>query len=164
MARHIGSGTPPPGILRGSQPAAVGNRATGPPANIAHHVAAVASNGEVQSAPSAVHQTNSADVAKDLASVAGGEESCATPNSSARVISAMQPQAPMVADGVKGTTIVTVSLAADSTVSSATISTSSGNLALDRAALQAARASRYSAPIENCRQQAGQLNIVEEFR
>jgi TonB family protein len=70
----------------------------------------------------------------------------------------------MVADGVKGTTIVTVSLAADSTVSSATISTSSGNLALDRAALQAARASRYSAPIENCRQQAGQLNIVEEFR
>ncbi len=75
---------------------------------------------------------------------------CANPNVPASAMNVMEAQTPDGADGASGTAKVEVTLAANGAVEATKIFESAGNMLLDRAALQAARASTYSAAIVNC--------------
>jgi len=65
--------------------------------------------------------------------------------------------------GQKLTVIVRVAIAADGTVSSATLTSPSGNVNLDAAALQAARQTTYSPKMVDCRAVAGDYMFQVTF-
>ncbi|HEY7979881.1 MAG TPA: energy transducer TonB [Candidatus Eremiobacteraceae bacterium] len=65
---------------------------------------------------------------------------------------------------IEGTAVVLVTIGADGTLISATIAESSGNANLDEAALNAARASRYTPYLANGVPTEQQYKIVYEFR
>ncbi len=91
--------------------------------------------------------------------------SCAVPNKEAATTRAVQPDYPDIArqQGAAGTTQVKVSLSATGAVLGTAVYRSSGNAALDSAALAAARASAYSPEIENCERVPGSYLFQADF-
>jgi protein TonB len=77
---------------------------------------------------------------------------CANPNIEATTTNAVQPETPDIAreQGATGTTQVKVTLTPTGSVTSATVYKSSGNQALDNAAVMAAKQSTYAPAVENC--------------
>jgi periplasmic protein TonB len=67
-------------------------------------------------------------------------------------------------EGVEGTVIVLVTIGPDGSLLDATVDQSSGNAALDAAALAAARDSLYTAPLRDGRPVTAQYRIVYEFK
>lgn len=90
---------------------------------------------------------------------------CTAPDVPARTIEAVTPEAPQSAlqEGVTGVADVRVDLAANGDVLAVSIYRSSGSLALDQAALRAARSSRYAAALQECRPAAGSYIFKAEF-
>jgi periplasmic protein TonB len=66
--------------------------------------------------------------------------------------------------GISGTVIVVISIAPDGQVLSARVGASSGNAALDRAAVDAAQRSSYACPHEAGRPEAELYQVVYQFR
>jgi protein TonB len=91
--------------------------------------------------------------------------SCAAPHADARAIVKAEPDYPPLAQaqGAAGTASVRVSLSETGAVIGADIYKSTGNGALDREALKAARNSRYSPEIEDCRKVPGRYLFVVDF-
>ncbi len=87
----------------------------------------------------------------------GSGSACANPNVPAHVIAAVDPVYPDAAakDQIYGTVLVAVTLSDTGAVVSTVISKSSGNQALDAAALHAAQASEYAPDYVNCRPMGG---------
>lgn len=87
----------------------------------------------------------------------GSGAACANPNAPAHVIQAVDPVYPDAAAQahVYGTVLVAVTLSDTGAVVSTTVSQSSGNQALDAAALHAAQASEYAPDLINCRPVGG---------
>lgn len=78
---------------------------------------------------------------------------CSTPNVDAEVLTPVTPEYPIVAkeSGLRGITVlVRVIVAASGAFTEGAILQSSANMALDRASLEAARASTYLPKIANC--------------
>jgi len=67
-------------------------------------------------------------------------------------------------EGVEGTVIVLVTIGPDGSLLDATIDQSSGNAALDAAALAAAHASLYTAPLRDGKPVTAEYRIVYEFK
>lgn len=90
---------------------------------------------------------------------------CTAPDVPARTIEAVTPEAPQSAlqEGMTGVADVRVDLAANGDVLAVSIYRSSGSLALDQAALRAARSSRYAAALQDCRPAAGSYIFKAEF-
>lgn len=90
---------------------------------------------------------------------------CTAPDVPARTIEAVTPEAPQSAlqEGVAGVADVRVDLAANGDIVAVSIYRSSGSLALDQAALRAARSSRYAAAMQDCRPSAGSYIFKAEF-
>jgi TonB family protein len=87
----------------------------------------------------------------------GSGAACANPNVPAHVIQAVDPDYPDSAaqQHVYGTVLVAVTLADSGAVVSTIVQKSSGNEALDTAALHAAQASQYAPDLINCRPVGG---------
>ncbi len=66
--------------------------------------------------------------------------------------------------GISGTVVVVISIAPDGQVLSARVGASSGNAALDRAAVDAAQRSTYACPHEAGRPEAELYQVVYQFR
>jgi periplasmic protein TonB len=90
---------------------------------------------------------------------------CAVPNKDAVLTRGVEPEYPEIArqQGAVGTTQVKVTLTATGGVSAATVYKSSGNAALDNAAVAAARASSYAPETENCAPIAGSYLFRADF-
>jgi protein TonB len=90
---------------------------------------------------------------------------CAVPNKDATTTRAVEPEYPEMAkqQGVVGVTQVKVSLSATGSVQGVAVYKSSGNAALDQAALSAARASAYAPEVENCQPIAGSYLFRADF-
>ncbi len=67
-------------------------------------------------------------------------------------------------ENIEGTVIVRVTIGPDASLLDAAIDESSGNAALDAAALAAARASLYTAPLRDGKPVTAQYLIVYEFK
>jgi len=79
--------------------------------------------------------------------------SCASPYRAARVVKAVSPAYPESARKLglgPVTVLVAITINADGTLKAASIKKSSGNAAIDQAALTATRASTYAPKIVNC--------------
>ncbi len=87
----------------------------------------------------------------------GSGAACANPNVPAHVIQAVDPVYPDSAakDQIYGTVLVAVTLSDSGAVVSTVVSKSSGNAALDAAALHAAQTSDYAPDYVNCRPVGG---------
>lgn len=88
---------------------------------------------------------------------------CKNPNAPVNVTNAVAPNIPHGLQA-SGTVNVLVSIGADGHVQNATVKKSSGNVQIDRAVLDAAKASSYSAQTVNCRPEAGTYVFQAEFR
>jgi len=91
--------------------------------------------------------------------------SCAAPHVDARAIVKAEPDYPPLAQaqGAMGTASVRVSLSETGAVVGADIYKSTGNAALDREALKAARNSRYAPEVEDCQRVPGRYLFVVDF-
>jgi len=91
--------------------------------------------------------------------------SCAQPNLGATTTQAVPPDYPDIArqQGAAGSTLVRVTLDAQGHVLAASIYKSSGNMALDNSAMQAAKASRYRAEVVDCVPTGGQYIFHADF-
>lgn len=91
--------------------------------------------------------------------------SCAKPNLAARTIDAMVPDRPAIAvdRGAVGTVAVRVELDASGDVLGASIQYSAGDAALDAAALEAARHSRFAPEIVDCAPHSGTYLFRVDF-
>lgn len=89
---------------------------------------------------------------------------CATPYEAARALTTVEPVAPADADAVNATVQVQVTLSATGSVVSASVFRSANNFGLDRAALVAARASKYAPEIQNCQPQGGTYLFTATFQ
>ncbi len=91
--------------------------------------------------------------------------SCANPNAEAGMSNKVQPEVPEMAQqqGATGTAEVEVSLSASGGVLGTSIYKSTGNQALDQAALGAARQSSYYPAKENCNSVPGHYKFVVQF-
>lgn len=90
---------------------------------------------------------------------------CATPHADAAVTNVVAPAYPASAreQGATGTVLVRVVLSKTGNVTQVGVYRSSGNDALDNAALQAALASSYSAEINNCQPMGGNYIFHANF-
>ncbi|MGH7728378.1 MAG: energy transducer TonB, partial [Vulcanimicrobiaceae bacterium] len=90
---------------------------------------------------------------------------CANPTADATLTNAVSPDYPDIArqEGAVGTTQVEITLDASGAVTNATVYKSSGNQALDRSAVAAARASSYAPQIVNCQKVAGSYLFRADF-
>jgi protein TonB len=90
---------------------------------------------------------------------------CANPNESATTTNAVSPDFPDSAReaGAEGSTQVLVSLDAAGNVLNATVYKSAGNIQLDRAAIDAAKASKYAPEVVNCVKTAGTYIFRADF-
>jgi TonB family protein len=98
--------------------------------------------------------------------VATNAPSCATPNAEAATINVVPPDYPDSARDLQlgaVSALVLVTLDAHGALQNARIAQSSGNLAIDQAALRSARASTYSAKIANCVPVAGSYIFHADF-
>jgi len=104
-------------------------------------------------------------VLASLAIQAAPAPGCAKPEVPAHVVNAVQVDTPLAAmqNNITGAVIVTVMLDADSHVTSAVV-TQSANAVLNKAALLAAKESRYAAAIHDCVSVAGPYLFVVEFQ
>lgn len=89
-------------------------------------------------------------VRPDYAGAKNGK--CTTPFQNATVLSEAQPAYPASARGLRGQrqVAIAVTIDPDGDLESATVESSTGNMALDRAALDAARATIYAPELVNC--------------
>jgi len=92
--------------------------------------------------------------------------SCTAPDIAAHVVNTATAETPEVAQeqGVTGTTQVEVSIGPDGRITAASIYRSSGDQALDNAALAAARQSTYKADIRDCEAVAGSYLFTVVFQ
>ncbi len=91
---------------------------------------------------------------------------CGTPFKDATLVSASQPEYPESAKEAglgPVVVIVRIDLSASASVLSASVLQSSGNSAIDQAALRAARQSSYSAKVENCTPVQGSYSFRANF-
>lgn len=88
---------------------------------------------------------------------------CSAPDVPARTLVTQQAIAPEDAAGYTGTAKVRVDLDASGNVVGAGIYTSTGSMQLDRAAVQAARASRYAPEQRDCKNVPGSYLFVVDF-
>ena len=89
---------------------------------------------------------------------------CATPSSAATVAAApVDYPAIAAAQHVSGIAQVRIAIDPRGALTATSLMTSSGNRWLDRAALRAARLSRYSAEVRNCAPVGGEYAFVVEF-
>ncbi|MFY9718229.1 MAG: TonB family protein [Candidatus Cybelea sp.] len=88
---------------------------------------------------------------------------CATPHVNATVTSPAEPKMPQGLNA-KGSAIALVTIAPNGSVMSAVISKSSGNAAIDKAVLDAARHSTYSPELVYCRPVEGQYLFRADFK
>ena len=90
---------------------------------------------------------------------------CANPQSDAGIRTAFTPEIPEIArqQGAAGTVYVKIDLTADGTLSSASIIRSSGNQALDQAALRATRESSFAPAVQSCSPVGGSYVYVVDF-
>jgi protein TonB len=98
--------------------------------------------------------------------VATGRAACAVPDANAHTVNQTVPEYPDAARiaGATGVTEVRVALSSTGVVTGLDILKSSGNKALDAAALQAARSSTYAPDIRNCEPVPGTYRFVAEFQ
>jgi protein TonB len=91
--------------------------------------------------------------------------SCAQPQVAARVVDTVEPRVPDVAreEHAVGVANVRVDLDERGAVLGVTVAKSAGNVALDAAALDAARRSTYAAAIVDCRPEGGSYLFRVEF-
>jgi periplasmic protein TonB len=84
---------------------------------------------------------------------------------SARFIKRAEPEYPEIAieEGIEGTAIILVTIGPDGSMSDARVWVSSGNAALDRAALQAAEQSTYAPPEVNGQPATQTYRIIYTF-
>ena len=90
---------------------------------------------------------------------------CAQPHVDATVIKPVEPDYPDIArqQGATGTVHVKVTLSTGGDVTAASVYKSSGNPALDEAAVKAAQGSSYSPEIDNCQPIAGSYLFRADF-
>lgn len=117
-------------------------------------------NGNATNAPAVVATPGTASPAPTPTKPA-----CAVPNAQAVATQKVTPDMPEIARqmGASGTAQVKVTLDANGNVTAATISTSTHNSALDKAAIQAAQQSKYKPDIVNCVPTAGSYLYVVTF-
>jgi TonB family protein len=91
--------------------------------------------------------------------------SCAAPHVDAHTTLKAEADYPQLAQaqGAIGTASVRVALSETGAVTGADIYKSSGNAALDREAIKAARNSRYAPEIEDCQKVPGRYLFVVDF-
>jgi protein TonB len=91
---------------------------------------------------------------------------CSAPDVPAKTLVAQTPEVPedAQAQGYTGTAKVKVDLDASGNVTGTSIYTSTGSMELDRAALAAARASRYAPEERNCKTVPGSYLFIIEFQ
>ena len=91
---------------------------------------------------------------------------CAVPTKDATMVNGVAPEYPEVAKEQNlgpVVVLVKITLSASASVQDASILQSSGNSAIDRAAIVAARQSSYSAAVENCQPVAGTYSFRASF-
>jgi periplasmic protein TonB len=90
---------------------------------------------------------------------------CAVPSAPAAVTSAMPAELPDIAAGQNagGVTEIRIAIDADGRLTDQSVLASSGNRWLDRAALRAARQSRYRAEVRDCAPVGGTYAFVVSF-
>lgn len=88
---------------------------------------------------------------------------CSTPDAPARALSAAMPETPDDATGLPATAEVRVTLDAQGHVTATEIYRSTGQLALDRAALSAARNSTYAPALAACQAVGGSYLFRVDF-
>ena len=91
--------------------------------------------------------------------------SCESPNSEARTVTKAKPDYPASAlmQGITGTAEIAVTLDATGQVQSLAVARTSGNRALDEAALSAARNSSYAPETRECEPVAGTYRFIANF-
>jgi protein TonB len=90
---------------------------------------------------------------------------CASADVDARLARPANPVRPTlaVAQGATGTALVEIKLSPSGTVLAARVAKSTGNAALDRAALEAARQSTFAPAIHQCEPTGGSYRLSVEF-
>ena len=90
---------------------------------------------------------------------------CALPSAPASIIAAAPAELPAIAAGqnVTGITEVRIALDPRGYLSGASVLSSSGNRWIDRAAVQAAQASAFSAEVRDCARVGGEYAFVVDF-
>lgn len=90
---------------------------------------------------------------------------CANPQADAAVRSAFAPEIPEIArqQGSTGTVYLKIDLMPDGTLAGAGIARSSGNPALDQAALRATRESSFAPAIQSCSPVGGSYVYIVDF-
>lgn len=101
-------------------------------------------------------------VAAQDAATPSSAVACAVPNQPARTLNAVRAETPAEARDISGTVIVTVTLDETSRIVSALIAKSPSAL-LNRAALDAARASTFQTQTQNCRPVGGTYDFIVQF-
>jgi protein TonB len=89
---------------------------------------------------------------------------CSVPFAAARTLEAITPEAPEDAAGIQATAQVQVTLDDGGRVTDAHIYTSTGTMSLDRAAVEAARRSRYAPSIVDCMPTGGTYLFKVDFQ
>jgi TonB family protein len=91
--------------------------------------------------------------------------SCIADNAAAHIVEAVPAEYPPLAiiSGVRGKTIIRVDLTDTGRVERSSVLTTSGSVVLDRAALQAANATRYAPETLSCTPIAGSYAVEVDF-
>jgi protein TonB len=91
--------------------------------------------------------------------------SCKSPHEPATILRSVAPETPLIARTANwtGTTVVRVDLSAAGGIVGTSVARSSGFAALDRAALETARAQTYAPETQDCRPVAGSYGVEVEF-
>ena len=88
---------------------------------------------------------------------------CSAPDVAARVVTVDSPNTPDDQQGTNATAKIRVDLDADGNVLGVSVYESAGSMELDRAALQAARASRYAPEEKDCKKIPGSYLFTVDF-
>jgi protein TonB len=88
---------------------------------------------------------------------------CSAPDVPAKAIDAITPQAPLDAPDAQATAKIKVDLDASGNVAGVSVYATTGSPQLDRAALEAARESRYEPEERNCKKVSGSYLFTVDF-